>query len=134
MIVGGEDLLTVIAWDGMSISRFEELIVWQKASLFAQDVYRITGAGDLRKDFGLRDQMQRAAVSVMSNIAEGFERYNRREFRYFLSIARGSAAEARSQLYLARSLGYIDDEEFDQLLTRCVEITRMLTSLRRSLG
>ena len=117
----------------MSISRFEELIVWQKASVLAQDVYRVTGTGDLRKDFGLRDQMQRAAVSVMSNIAEGFERYNRREFRYFLSIARGSAAEVRSQLHLARNLGYIGGEEFDRLLIGCVEITRMLTSLRRSL-
>lgn len=117
----------------MSISRFEDLIVWQKASVLARDVYRVTAAGDLRKDFGLRDQMQRAAVSIMSNIAEGFERYNRREFRYFLSIARGSAAEVRSQLYRARDLGYISDKEFGQLVIECVEITRMLTSLRRSL-
>ena len=78
------------------IEKFEDLIAWQKARDHALEIYEMTSKGAFSKDFGLKDQIQRAAVSVMSNIAEGFERYSPREFQHFLAIARGSAAEVRS--------------------------------------
>lgn len=118
----------------MPVARFEELLVWQKAKQLCVAVYRVTGQGAFARDFGLRDQIQRAAVSVMSNIAEGFERNSRAEFARFLSIARGSAGEVRSQVYLAHELGYINERDSGVLLASCTEITRMLISLRKSLG
>jgi four helix bundle protein len=114
-------------------ARFEDLQAWQKAKRLCVDVYRITGSGRFARDFGLRDQILRAAVSVMSNIAEGFERNSRAEFARFISIARGSAGEVRSQLLLARELGYVGEEETGDLLAMCSEVTRMLVSLRKSL-
>ena len=87
-------------------------------------------SGSFARDFALRDQMRRAAVSVMSNIAEGFERYSRTEFRHFLSIARGSASELRSQLHLAHELGYLDQGQFSTLYQQCLAISRMLARLR----
>jgi four helix bundle protein len=111
------------------ISRFEELLVWQKAKSLAVDLYRVTRSGPISRDFALRDQMRSAAISVMSNIAEGFERFSRAEFRHFLSISRGSAAELRSQLYLAYELEYLTEHDIDHLRSVSVEVTRMLTSL-----
>jgi four helix bundle protein len=87
-------------------TRFEQLNVWQKSKTLAVAVYKTSSQGDFARDFGLRDQLRRAAVSVMSNIAEGFGRFTRPEFRRFLTIARGSVAEVQSQLYLAHDLGY----------------------------
>lgn len=97
-------------------------------------VYRITNSGPFATDFGLRSQIQRASVSVMSNIAEGFDRNSPAEFARFLSIARGSAGEVRCQLYLAGELGYVDDNTCRALLRECNEITSMLIGLRKSLG
>jgi four helix bundle protein len=97
-------------------------------------VYRVTNSGPFAKDFGLRSQIQRASVSVMSNIAEGFDRNSRAEFARFLAIARGSAGEVRSQLYLAQELGYIDSTTARALLCDCNEITSMLIGLRKTLG
>jgi four helix bundle protein len=108
--------------------------VWQKAKSLSVQVYRVTGSGSFARDLGLRTQIQRAAVSVMSNIAEGFDRNSRAEFARFLAIARGSAGEVRSQVYLARELGYIDEQTCRALLAACVEITSMLVGLRKSLG
>jgi four helix bundle protein len=103
----------------MPASRFEDLVVWQKAKVLCVDVYRVTAEGRFARDFGLRDQIQRASVSVMSNIAEGFERSGSAEFARFLSIARGSAAEVKSQLYLAEELGYVDGERSRTLREQC---------------
>ena len=108
--------------------------MWQKARALSVQVYRVTGSGPFARDLGLRTQIQRAAVSVMSNIAEGFDRNSRAEFARFLAIARGSAGEVRSQVYLAQDLGYIDEQAARALLAACVEITRMLVGLRKSLG
>lgn len=108
--------------------------MWQKARALSVHVYRVTGSGPFARELGLRTQIQRAAVSVMSNIAEGFDRNSRAEFARFLAIARGSAGEVRSQVYLAQDLGYIDGETGRALLAACVEITRMLVGLRKSLG
>ena len=118
----------------MPVSQFEELLAWQKAKRLCVEIYRITGQGAFARDFGLRDQIRRAAVSVMSNIAEGFERNSRAEFARFLAIARGSAGEVRSQLYLARELEYINERDSGVLLESCTEITRILIGLRKSLG
>jgi four helix bundle protein len=117
----------------MAASRFEDLRVWQLARDLCAGVYRTTSAGQLSRDFGLRDQMQRASVSVMSNIAEGFERFSPGEFIRFLLISRGSVAELRSQLYVARDLGYIDDRDFEDLRRRSIRLSRMLTTLTKSI-
>jgi len=96
-----------------TIKRFEEIIAWQGARELARIVYALTRGGALSKDFGMRDQIQRAAVSVGSNIAEGFARSGNREFLNFLWIAHGSAAEVQSQLYTVLDAGYITESEFD---------------------
>ena len=114
-------------------TRFEQLEVWQKSRALAVEIYRTSSRGTFARDFGLRDQLRRAAVSIMSNVAEGFGRYTRPEFRRFLMIARGSAAEVQSQLYLACDLGYLSAAEHHELDTRCLEISRMLAALRTSL-
>jgi four helix bundle protein len=118
----------------LRVNQFEDLEVWQKARDLAVDVYRVTRSGEFGKDWGLRDQIRRAAVSVMSNIAEGFDRYSRPEFRQFLSVAHGSAGEVRSQLHLARALGYLSDAEFMRLHDTCLRINRMIAAMRSSLS
>src|SRR4030043_671338 len=90
------------------IEKFEDLIAWQKARELTKNIYKVTKQGDFFKDFGLRDQIRRASVSIMSNIAEGFERGGRSEFHQFLVIAKGSCAELRSQLYVSLDVGHID--------------------------
>ena len=97
------------------IKRFQEIEAWQKARELTKAVYECTNSGKFSKDFGLRDQMRRAAVSVMSNIAEGFERGGKTEFIHFLSISKGSAAEVESQLYVALDQGYISEDRFKEL-------------------
>ena len=116
----------------MGVSRFEELIAWQKARGLANAIYRLTSQGSFSRDFGLRDQIQRAAVSVMSNIAEGFERGGSAEFHQFLVIAKASCAELRTQLYLALDLGYIDQEKFDETMKLAEEVARLVGGLRAS--
>src|SRR5206468_3923596 len=91
-----------------TVQRFEDLVAWQKARAMTAAIYQVTRQGLFSKDFGLSGQMQRAAVSVMSNIAEGFERGRRAEFHQFLSAAKASCAELRSQLYTALDAGYLD--------------------------
>ncbi|HEX8694679.1 MAG TPA: four helix bundle protein [Longimicrobium sp.] len=118
----------------MKIDRFEELLVWQKSKDLALAVYRHTDVGSFARDFALRDQVRRASVSVMSNIAEGFGRYTKPEVRRFLSIARGSAAEVQSQLYLARDLGYLSGSDHRALNALCLDVARMLSALRSSLA
>lgn len=116
-----------------SVKRFEELEAWQKARELAGLVYRLTSEGKWVKDFGLRDQIRRAAVSVMSNIAEGFERRGAAEFGRFLLIAKASAAEVRSQLYLALDLGYLSQAEFDEARASAESVARMIAGLARYL-
>ncbi len=116
------------------VEKFEDLIVWRKAHDLAVGIYRLTNREPFCRDFGLRDQIQRAAVSVMSNIAEGFERYSRLEFRQFLSVARGSVAEVRSQLQLARSLQYVNEEDFQAIYSLCRDISNLIGALRKSLA
>ena len=92
--------------------RFEDINAWMRGRALVKDVYSLTSRGAFVRDYGLKDQIQRAAVSICSNIAEGFERRGNAEFVKFLWIAKGSAAEVASQLYHAKDLGYISEEEF----------------------
>ena len=115
----------------MKITRFEEIIAWQKALTFAVMVYM---AFNEIKDYAFRDQIQRSAVSVLNNIAEGFERRTDREFRQFLFIAKGSCAEVRSMLYLAEALKYIKPGECQHLMESNKEISMILSGLVKSLN
>lgn len=94
---------------------FEDLFIWQKAVEFAKEIYVITERKGLKNDFGLKNQMRDAAVSIPSNIAEGFERRSRKEYLNFLNIAKGSAGEIRTQLYVASEVGYLNESEHKQL-------------------
>jgi four helix bundle protein len=112
------------------IARFEDLVAWQKARSLTAAVYTVTRKGAFRRDFGLSNQIQRASVSIMSNIAEGFERGRRAEFHQFLSMAKASCAETRSHLYVALDVGYLEQEEFDRLLRQAEEVGRVVGGLR----
>lgn len=116
------------------IERFEDLIAWQKARALTRSIYKASRIGVSAKDFGLSGQIQRAAVSVMSNIAEGFERGGRGEFHQFLSTAKASCAELRSQLYVALDVGYLEEQEFSVLLQQAEEVARIVGGLRASVG
>ena len=115
---------------GQKVERFEDLIAWQKARQLTAEIYRITAHGEFAKDFGLRDQIRRAAVSVMSNIAEGFDRGSRGEFHQFLVVAKASCAEVRSQLYVAQDVGYIDQQTFNIVSGNTGELSRIIGGLR----
>lgn len=111
-------------------NRLEDLVAWQKARVLTKAVYVHTGQGAFAKDFGLTNQLRRAAVSVMSNVAEGFERGRRAEFHQFLSVAKASCAEVRSQLYVAFDVGYLQKSDFDKLLAQAEEVSRILGGLK----
>jgi len=115
------------------VENFEDLVAWQKARQLTRQIYQTTRKGDFFKDYGLRDQIRRASVSIMSNIAEGFDRGGRPEFHQFVVIAKGSCAEVRSQLYTALDAEYIDKEKFNDLYALAVETSRILGGLRASL-
>ncbi len=114
------------------IEKFENLIAWQKARELTRAIYEATRQGAFAKDYGLSGQIQRAAVSIMSNIAEGFERGGRGEFHQFLSTAKASCAEVRSQLYVASDIGYLKKPEFDRLMQQAEEVARIIGGLRVS--
>jgi four helix bundle protein len=114
------------------IKRFEDLIAWQKARSLAKAIYEVTQRGKFVKDYGLSSQIQRASVSIMSNIAEGYERGNPGDFYRFLCIAKAFCAEVRSQLYLALDIGYIEQVEFSDLMRRAEEVGRIVGGLRTS--
>ncbi len=112
------------------VSRFEDIIAWQKARTLTARIYQVTGQGRFERDFGLRDQIRRAAVSIMSNIAEGFERGKPSEFHQFLSVAKASCAELRTQLYIALDAGYISQQVFNELMAAATEVGRIVGGLR----
>jgi four helix bundle protein len=115
------------------IENFEDLRVWQKGIELVKQVYFLTAAEKLSKDFGLRDQLQRSAVSVPTNIAEGFERSSRKEYVRFLLIAKGSAGEVRSLLRVALELNFIDQVRYNDLRASLLELSRSLAAQIRSL-
>ena len=116
-----------------TIKRFEEIAAWQKGRELVREIYARTSFGGFAQDWGLKDQIQRAAVSICSNIAEGFERRGNKEFINFLWIAKGSAGEVASQLYHALDCAYIDKATFDDLHDKARHIGAMLYSLIKTL-
>lgn len=98
-----------------TFKRFEDIKAWQKAREVTRQVYKVSKLGEFARDYGLRDQIQRASVSIMSNIAEGHGRRSDKEFANFLNMARGSATETQSHLYVALHQNYIDEECFSEL-------------------
>lgn len=115
------------------ITRFEDIESWRKSRELTKSIYRITLKQRFSRDFGLRDQIRRAAVSILSNIAEGFERDGDKEFIQFLSLAKGSCGELRAQLYVALDQEYIDQQEFAVLSNLATEISRMISGLMKYL-
>lgn len=116
-----------------TIVRFEDLDAWKIARELTRDVYRVTSCDRFSRDFGLKDQIRKASVSIMSNIAEGFERDGNREFCNFLSIGKGSAGEVRSQLYVALDQGYVTQEDFDAIYAKARESGRVIAGLSKYL-
>ena len=112
---------------------FEELEVWQEARRLVRTTYAMTGGEGFRRDRALREQMRRASVSVMSNIAEGFERDSDREFARFLAIAKGSCGELRCQLYIALDLGCLEESCFREMRNQALVLSRRLAKLRQYL-
>lgn len=114
----------------MIIKKFEDIIAWKKAGELTINVYK-----EFRncRDFSFRDQIQRASVSIMNNIAEGFERGTNKEFAHFLYIAKGSCAEVRSILYLAIKLKYVSDESFNCNYQLTIEISKLVSGLIKTL-
>jgi len=115
------------------VKKFEDVIAWQKVRELVKMVYEMTRKGDFARDFSLKDQIRRAAVSIMSNIAEGFPRQTDKEFIQFLYIAKGSVSETQGQLYVAFDLGYVEVQEFNKAYELSSEVARLLTGLIRYL-
>lgn len=116
------------------IEKFEDLIVWQKSRVLAREIYKWSSRDEISKDYPLKDQIRRSAVSIMANIAEGFDRYRPTEFHQFLSIAKGSCAELRSHLYVALDAGYLPSKEFDHLSGITKDISNLVGALRTSVA
>jgi four helix bundle protein len=112
-----------------TFTTFEEISAWQKARQLTKELYKVTSVGAFARDYDLRNQMRRAAVSIMSNIAEGFERSGTGEFNQFLATAKGSAGEVRSQLYVALDQNYLSEALVVRLLDQATEIGRMIGGL-----
>jgi four helix bundle protein len=119
---------------GRKVIRFEDLIAWQRARQLAKEIYLSTSKKPFSRDFSLKDQITRAIVSVMSNIAEGFERGGRSEFHQFLVIAKGSCAEVKSQLYVAGDIGYLSTTEAERLMGLTENLARILGKLKASVA
>jgi four helix bundle protein len=112
-----------------TFKKFEDIGAWQRSRELTNEIYKLTSKGEFARDFGLKNQIRRASVSIMSNIAEGLERSGTGEFTHFLATAKGSAGEVRSQLYVALDQGYIGSTIFAPLNTSVTEISKMLSGL-----
>jgi four helix bundle protein len=111
-----------------TVQRFEDLEVWKRARALTNKVYDVSNTGTFARDFALRDQMRKAAISVMSCISEGFERESGdKDFRHYLSMSKGSSGELRSQLYTALDAHHVNEQQFDELYALCHEVSRMLS-------
>lgn len=117
----------------VKVAGFENLECWKKSVELAARIYQITQRGGFEKDYGLKDQIRRASVSISSNIAEGKERQSIAEFIRFLYIAKGSSGELRTQLLIANRIGYLGQEEFDNLNQQTLETSKMIAGLIKSL-
>lgn len=116
------------------IERFEDIQAWQKARDLNKDIYDITKNAYFSKDFSLRDQIRRASVSIMANIAEGFGRRSNKEFANFLNMAHGSAAEVQCHLYIALDQNYVAQREFEVLFIKAEDVSKMIQSFMNYLN
>jgi four helix bundle protein len=116
-----------------TIDRFEDLEAWKLARVLTGLVYASSGVGNFGQDYALRDQIRRASISIVSNIAEGFERDGDKEFVQFLSMAKGSCGEVRAQLCLALDQKYISENEFQDLTAKAIQLSRVISGLIRYL-
>lgn len=114
----------------MKIEKFEDIKCWQESKELTFNIYRMFSKCN---DFSFRDQIKRAVISIMNNIAEGFERQTNKELRNFLYISKGSCAEVRSMLYVALEMSYIDRAQFDKIEADCIRISKMLSSFIKTL-
>ena len=114
----------------MKIKNFEDILSWKKSQDLSLVIYKIFKEN---KDYGFKDQIQRAIISVSNNIAEGFERRSNKEFIHFLYISKGSCGEVRSMIYIARELEYISQEEFDIIYNKLIEISKLIFGLIKTL-
>ena len=108
---------------------FEDIESWKKARELTKAIYLVTEKGEFARDFSLRDQIRRAAISIMSNIAEGFERFGDIEFGHFLSIAKGSAGEVKCQLIIAKDIGRLAEEDFNHLYQLADDVGKLIGGL-----
>ena len=115
------------------VEKFEDLICWQKANELVKEIYKITSTALFSKDYALKDQSRRAAISIPLNIAEGFGRKSHKEFKMFLFYSHGSIAELQACLYIARDLSYIDLKTFNIFYNNCMEISKIISGLIKSL-
>jgi len=115
------------------IRSFEDLLVWQLAIELVKEIYLITTKGLLKNDFGLKDQFRRAAISIPTNIAEGFERRSRKEYLLFLNISKGSAGELRSLLRVAAEIGYLELSDYEALSAKTSRVSAYLANQMKSL-
>lgn len=113
--------------------KFEDILAWQKARKATKRIYEVTTDGHFARDFGLRDQTRRSAVSIMANIAEGQGRNSDKEFANFLNFSHGSVAETQSHLYIASDLGYLNQNDFDEIYDLLEEIAKMTMGLMKHL-
>ncbi len=117
----------------MKIKTFEDLQIWKDARLLVKSVYELTALDSFKKDYGFKDQIQRSAVSIMNNISEGFERDNNKEFRNFLTYAKGSAGEVRSMLYIALDLNYITNKAFKENHEKSLSLIKQISNFKKYL-
>jgi four helix bundle protein len=116
-----------------TFKKFEEIIVWRKSRELTKLIYDATKRETFARDYGLKNQIRRGSVSIMSNIAEGFKRSGTAEFNQFLATAKGSAGEVRAQLYVALDQGYLEHDVFDRLTFLAAEVSRMTSGLMKYL-
>ena len=114
----------------MRIDKFEDIIAWQKAKKLTLIIYRVFKKN---RDFCFKDQIQKAVISIMNNIAEGFERYGNKELSRFLFIAKGSCAEVRSMLLVAKEISYISEKDFHEMYNLTLEISKLLSGFIKTL-
>ncbi len=115
------------------IERFEDIEAWKKARELTKIIYEVTSQGKIAADFSLRDQLRRASMSIMANIAEGFEREGNKEFRQFLAMAKGSVGEVKALLYVALDAGLTSSEQFHRIISLADEASRLLAGFLRYL-
>ncbi len=109
------------------IEKFEDILAWQNSMTLCNDIYSLTFNENFIKDFALRDQIRKSAISIPSNIAEGFERGSNIQFKYFLTIAKASAGELRTQIYIAKNLNYISENEFEIIINKCNDVSKLIS-------